>query len=45
MTEGPSTSSSTQVILYNLLKVIFIKSIILNTQNENKVTLVNLIIV
>ena len=45
MTEGPSTSSSIQVISYNLLKVIFIQSIILNTQNENKVTLVNPIIV
>ena len=45
MAEGPSTSSSTQVILHNLLKVIFIQSIILNTQSENKVTLVNLIIV
>ena len=45
MAEGPSTPSSTQVILYNLLKVIFFQSIILNTQNENKVTLVNLIIV
>ena len=45
MAEGPSTSSSIQVILYSILKVISIQSIILNTQNENKVTLVNPIIV
>ena len=45
MAEGSSTSSSIQVILYNHLKVIFIQSIILNTQNENKATLVNPIII
>ena len=45
MAEGPNTSSSTQVILYNLLEVIFIQSTILNTQNKNKVTLVNPVII
>ena len=45
MAEGPSTSSSAQFILYNLLKVICIQSLIVNTQNEHKFTLVNPIIV
>ena len=45
MAESPSTSSSIQVILYNILKVIFMPSVIVSNQNEHKVTPFNAIIV
>lgn len=40
MAEGPSTSSSLQVILWNILKVIFIQLLIFKTVNEDKVKIV-----